>query len=129
MVLPLLLLLLFLLRLLLLFQLLLPWDNGVGDVHLQRLYLGYRTIEKILWSDDRHYTIRYDVSSPIFDVGVFEGEIVGIVDGNEFKAPVKVERKSPDEFVYISKSADGDEVEVVFRKVDRSKRKRAKGKS
>jgi hypothetical protein len=84
-----------------------------------------QTIEKIFWSDDRHYTIRYDVSSPIFDAGVFEGETEGIVGGQDFKAHVKVERKGPDEFVYTSKSADGAEVQAIFKKMNLQKRKEA----
>jgi hypothetical protein len=105
-----------------------------GVVHRMAAIGGYdaakkQTIEKIFWSNNRHYTIRYDVSNPIFDVGVFKGEIECVEDGNTFTSPVSVERKGPGLFVYKSETEDGDKIELTFQKMDRGRgRKKSRTK-
>lgn len=103
-----------------------------GVVHKMAAIGGYdstkqQTIEKIFWSNDRHYTIRYDVSSPILEVGVYKGEIECVEKGKTYTAPVNVERKGPSVFVYRSETAEGDKIELVFRKVERARRKKRPG--
>ena len=74
-------------------------------------------IEKIFWSDGSHYTITYDASTPIKDKGIVKGEITGIENGKEMKAPVTVERMSSKEFTFSSQTSDGKLIKVVFRKI------------
>jgi hypothetical protein len=75
-----------------------------------------RTIEQIYWSDGSYYRISYDAADPITDEGTIPGEISGEEVGQPLKSEVQVVRKGPREFLYLSKDAAGDEVEVVFRK-------------
>ncbi len=64
------------------------------------------------WSFNENYTSRWRVLSD----SEWEGELVGVEDGKDLTTKVKVLKKSPDEFVYFSKNAAGEEIEVVFRK-------------
>jgi hypothetical protein len=76
-----------------------------------------RTIEQIYWSDGSYYRISYDAANPIVDEGTIPGEVSGEEAGKAMKSELQVVRKGPREFLYLSKDAAGDEVEVVFRKV------------
>ena len=96
--------------------------------------LGYdsatkQAIEKNFWSNGSHYTLCYDLSKPIRAKGVVEGEVTGVEkDGTKFTQEVRVERKGRESFVYFSKTADGEPIEVVFRRVARRGRAKAKPK-
>lgn len=64
------------------------------------------------WSFNESYALRWRVQSD----SEWEGELVGVEDGKEFTTKVKLLKKGPDEFVYSSKNAKGEDIEVVFRK-------------
>jgi hypothetical protein len=58
------------------------------------------------------YTLRWRVQSD----SEWEGELVGVEGGTEFTTKVRFQKRSPDEFVFLSKNIAGEEIEVVFRK-------------
>ena len=64
------------------------------------------------WSFRENYTLSW---KPVSDT-VWEGELLGVEDGKQFTAKVKLTKKGPNEMVYESKNAAGEEIEVIFRK-------------
>jgi hypothetical protein len=71
--------------------------------------------EYAFWTHRHHVTLRWKLDSS----GNLEGKVTGFEDGKEFTVEAKVIKKGPDEFVYESTNAAGEEIEVRFRKVVR----------
>ena len=80
--------------------------------------------EYAFWTKNQSYTILWKLNSD----GNLDGELTGFEEGKHFTAKAKVTKNSPNEFVFESKNAAAEEIEVVFHKVPRTQGKKAKEK-
>ena len=85
-----------------------------------------QAIERGFASNGSYGTSRYDLTSPVMDKGVIEGERVNVVEGKELKGKIRVERMGRDEFTYSVKSADGQDAVLHFRKAEKPKGRKGK---
>ena len=74
------------------------------------------------WAHNECYTLLWNLTPS----GDWEGELRGVEKGKEFTTNPKLLKKGPDRWVYTSKNAAGDEIEVLFTKVPEQKGKKAR---
>jgi hypothetical protein len=93
-----------------------------GSAHMSGV-IGYdwasnQTIENNFWSNGDHYTIRYDVSTPVRARGTINGELTCGSKEKQHQCQVKIERKGREEYTYVGEAPDGSAVEAVFRRAE-----------
>ena len=72
------------------------------------------------WANGECHTYHWSVKSPT----EWEGKVISAGDGKESTSEARLSRKGPDEWVLERKDLDGEEIEVVFRRVKRMRKAR-----
>jgi hypothetical protein len=80
--------------------------------------------EYAFWTRRHHVTLLWKLDPS----GNLEGKVTGFEDGKEYTVEATVIKNGPDEFVYESQTATGEDVRVVLKKIPRKKGKKAERK-
>lgn len=84
-------------------------------------------VEYAFISNGSHFISRYPGEAS--DSGVSYGERTGVIDGKDYKAKIKVDRKDRDMFLYTVTSAEGEDENLIFRRVKKDDTKKKKTKN